>query len=593
MDQRTLTIAAGLIVLAVVGWIYWPVVHAGWIWDDHTCLHESAWLRHGDGWKHYVFQGYCDWVDYFRPLVVASWVIQVRAFDVTPGPMHAMSLAIHLANTLLIGMLASKLPGSFKVAIKPALAAAFSMAVYGIHPLLVEPIFWIGCQAELILNFFILLGLLLNVSMRHSTARAIAVGVCFFLAACSKESAISFPPILLILDLMVTRSEPSQYAWRTALRSTWQRQWRVYLCLLLAGIGYLTFRYWALGYLVLPHIAQSLSYFGRVQKICLTYMMYWRTLAWPMIGLGPIHPVSEESFAAIDAGSLAVDAAAMALVLAGMILFARRKLLGGLILAVTVGLFPVLYIIPITFQESLYHERYAMTALAIACALVPCVTAELAPPLRARLLGVVTTIAAILWLAIAVVNVRVTLPLWADELKLWQWALRENPNSLTAKEHLLSTYIDRDDRAQARVLADTMVAAKLPCSICMLNAAFMALTDGDINRASAALDNLKDSNALAYNKRLLHNYVLANGELLELQGDPVNAEEAYRDAITLDTFDASPHMYLGLLLARQGKVVEGRKETDLALTLFAPDQREENRKLIEEAIAMPTAAPAH
>jgi tetratricopeptide (TPR) repeat protein len=592
MNQRALTIAAGLIVLGAVGWIYWPAIHAGWIWDDHTCLHDSAWLRHGDGWKHFVFQGYCDWVDYFRPLVVASWVVQVRAFDATPGPMHAVSLAIHLANTLLIGILAAKLSGSFKVSVKPALAAGFSMAAYGIHPLLVEPIFWIGCQAELILNFFILSGLLFNASIRNSTARAIAVSACFFLAACSKESAISFPPMLLILDLMATRSDAGQHAWRVALQFTWQRQWRVYMCLLLAGIGYLLFRYWALGYIVLPHIAQSLSYFGRLQKICFTYVTYWRVLVWPMIGLGPIHPVSEETFAAIDAGSLAIDAAALLIALGGLYLFARRKLLGGLILAVTVALLPVLYIIPVAFQESLYHERYAMSALVIACALAPSVLADLAF-LRARLLRVAMAIAAVMWLAIALVNVRVTLPLWADELRLWQWAAHEHPNSVMAKEHLLSTYIERDDHAHALALADAMVAEKIPCPICMLNAAYMALTDGDIKRATAALDNIKDSNLLAYNRRLLHNYVLANGELLELQGDLTGAEEAYRDAITLDKFDASPHMYLGLLLARQGKVAQGREETDLALDLFAPDQREEKRKAIEEGLATPAGELSH
>lgn len=146
-------------------------------------------------------------------------------------------------------------------------------------------------------------------------------------------------------------------------------------------------------------------------------------------------------------------------------------------------------------------------------------------------------------------------------------------------------YIERKDHAQALALADTIVAAKLPCPICMLNAAYLALTDGDIKRATAALDNIKDTNALAYNRRLLHNYILANGELLELQGDRINAENAYRDAITLDRFDALPHMYLGLLLMRQGKTTPGRSETDLALSLFAPDKREQNRRMIEQVSA--------
>lgn len=591
MNQRIFTVAIGLAILGLVTLIYWPVTHATWIWDDHICFHDAAWLRYGDGWTRFVFQGFCDWTDYFRPLVVTVFAFEVQSFDTAPGPMHLVSLTIHLANMLLVGLLALRLSSTFKRSVTPVVAIGISMSFYGIHPLLVEPVFWIGSQAELILNFFVLLALLLNATVHHAIGRALAASACFFLAACSKESAISIPPLLLILDLMATRSGPNQPGWSLAFRSTWQRQWRVYVCLLLAGVLYLVFRIWALGYVLHPLGAESLITFARLQKVCYTYVVYWRMLVWPMIGLGPIHQFSEQGFAAINVGSLALDATALAIALSGLYLFAKRKLVGGMVLTVTVALFPVLHIIPIAFQESLYHERYAMTALAIACALLPSASFDLSLRSRARLFRFTMTVAAIAWLGLAVTNVRVTLPLWMDELKLWQWALRENPNSLFAKQQLLVSYIDKGEHVQARALADRMVATNLPCPICMLNAADLAFADGDVESAKVALNKLKDNNILAYNARFLHGYIRANGQLLELQGDAINAESAYRDAITLDTFDALPHMYLGLLLVRQGKVAEGRKETDLALALFAPDEREKNRKMIEQVFA--ASAPAN
>ncbi len=37
-----------------------------------------------------------------------------------------------------------------------------SMLLYGIHPALIEPIVWIGCQAELMVTLLTLLAILFN-----------------------------------------------------------------------------------------------------------------------------------------------------------------------------------------------------------------------------------------------------------------------------------------------------------------------------------------------------------------------------------------------------------------------------------------------
>lgn len=384
MNRLLHTTAIALATMGLVAIIYWPVAHGGWYWDDHVCFHDEAWLRYGDGWKQFIFQNFCDWVDYFRPLVVAMLVVEVRTFDVAPGPMHLVSLAMHLTNTLLVGLLAVRLTAKFPTSIKPVFSLAFSMLFYGLHPILIEPVFWIGCQYEQVLTFFILLGLLLNASIRQELARGLAVATCFFLAACSKESAISFPLIVLVLDAMATRSDHMQSSCAATFQSIWKRQGRVYICLLLAGIAYLLLRYWALGFVVHPLGAQSPLSLARWQKSCFTYVMYWRMMVWPMLGLGPIHQVDEQRFATIDPALLAIDVVALIILLGGLYLFARKKLIGYLILAASVALFPVLHIIPIGFNESLYHERYAMTALAIACAFLPCAAVSLMPPVRAR-----------------------------------------------------------------------------------------------------------------------------------------------------------------------------------------------------------------
>ena len=40
---QKITLAAGLCLTA--GWIYWPALHGGWIWDDRTEMPQMDALR--------------------------------------------------------------------------------------------------------------------------------------------------------------------------------------------------------------------------------------------------------------------------------------------------------------------------------------------------------------------------------------------------------------------------------------------------------------------------------------------------------------------------------------------------------------------
>src|ERR1700754_473078 len=98
-----------LAVLAVIALLYSPVRHAGFVWDDLLDFQQMPWLRTGDQWKQIIFRGFNDWAYYFRPLIVAFFTLQIRLFDVAPGPMHLVSLAMHLLNTFIVGLLALRL----------------------------------------------------------------------------------------------------------------------------------------------------------------------------------------------------------------------------------------------------------------------------------------------------------------------------------------------------------------------------------------------------------------------------------------------------------------------------------------------------
>jgi len=591
VSHKSITAVISLGILGLVVWIYWPAHQAGFVWVDKIIFHNAAWLRTGDGWKRLVFHSFYEWINYFRPLVVALFVIEVRAFDVAPGPMHVVSLGIHLANTLLVGLLALNLRGERPGANKSSLRlVGMAMLLYGLHPALIEPVVWISSQFELVVTFFMLLGILLNATIRHPVSRAFAVATCFFLAACAKESAVSFPLLLLVFDWMRRESQRPIQEPLAALQSLWRRQWPVYLCVLVAGFAYLALRYWALGFLVQPNGSQPGFSLARLQTVSFLYLTYWRIVVWPMAGMGPIHPIDLHQFATFGTTTGPIDLVAFAIFLYGLYFAWKRRPFGCLILAVTVALIPVLHIVPVEFDTSLYHERYAMIGVAMTCAILPFVVSSISWPNskpRSVVIGASTVVIA--WLGLAMVNIRVTLPLWSDEAKLWLWVLQEHPESLDAKDHLLSVYLELNDHVHARRMADLLMVEKRPCPTCMVNIANLAISDGDLPRATVALERAKQMIARQAPQSLVLGYIITTGQLREMKHDSRGAEEAYRDAITMGPLDPKAQMSLALLLARQGRMLEARKQAELALSLFAPDERDEEHRQFEYVLMSPAS----
>jgi tetratricopeptide (TPR) repeat protein len=558
-------------ILTAVAWSYWPLLDAGFVWVDNILFQNAAWLRYGDSWKDRVFHNFYDWINYFRPLAVGLWVAQARLFDAAPQPMHAVSLALHLANTLLVGLLGLRLTTAREGAAIRAAAVCTAMLLYGVHAASIEPVAWISSQAEMLATLFMLLGLLLNSSLRRPVARGAGVVVCFFLAACAKESAAAFPLLLLLFDFA---HDDHDGGLGTRARAIWARQWPVYVCVFAAGLAYLALRYWGLGFLLQPSSAQPLPFFSRLQTVGYLFVTYWRIILWPMYELGPLHLVDARQFDAFHWKLLGVDLAALAIVATASYLTWKRKPLGFLILATSAALLPVLHVIPVAFDASLYHERYAMTAIAVACALLPRTLLSInlrAVRLRPWLAIASTLIAA--WLVLGVVNIRVTLPLWTDEIKLWTWVLQRYPTYDLAQSHLLTAYGQAGDRVHAREIADLLLAKQPHCADCMLNVAALAVEDVDVPRLKAALENARQTLGDAPNKRAWQAYLIAVGQLHELQGEAQQAVSAYQDAIRVEPLDPMARMDLALLQARQGYPVEARKNMDMAITLFAPEQR--------------------
>jgi hypothetical protein len=558
MSKNVIYILAAIVMFAVAV-IYWPVTHASFVWDDWQSFRDKPWLTQDDLWKHAIFSGFNDFSFYFRPLVIAFFTLQVRLFDSTPSPMHAVSLAIHLVNVALVGMLSWQCARLNEYSPKvQTWMTALCMTIYGLHPALIEPVAWIGCQFDLITTMLITFGLLMNIWISQKLTRAATLVVIFFLAACSKESAIAFPLLILIFDWIFINRVQIDSNQKRAILSTLdamiRRNGAAYAGILLSGLLYLFFRHWALGSITNSLPPSPMPLFARLQLIGFVYLHYWKIILWPVSGMSPIHPFDRQTFTIFSASSVASTVLAFGIFVAALYAGIRRNHAWAcIIIAVTLALFPVLQIIPVQFEVSLYHERYATTALAVLCSMLPLVRwPDRSLSQSGKLIVLLTSTSAIfLWLSFSIVTIRTILPRWSNDVTLWGWARTMSPESSQAKDYLLIAYMRNKDFGAASSLADEFLTERDVCLSCMIQVAKIAETNNDTRRATLALERLSTDPYLKSNDgapmRLI--YYQLKARLLIQENKLDDAEKVTQMAVALKPTDTNSQDLLSKILA--------------------------------------------
>src|SRR4051812_4224526 len=158
---RTTVVAALLIFGAFT--LYHPALRIGLLSDDYALL---MWARR-------LELAPRDWGQ-IRPLPILAWwaVASVTAAGRTPAALHALSIALHGFNAVLVWVLAGRLTASART----ALAAG---ALFLTMPVSVEPVAWGAGIFDVMLATFALLAVV-TVTARRDLRRADAA-LCLLL----------------------------------------------------------------------------------------------------------------------------------------------------------------------------------------------------------------------------------------------------------------------------------------------------------------------------------------------------------------------------------------------------------------------------
>lgn len=444
-------------LIALVAALYFPVLGAGYIWDDIAFFTPSSDLRTGDVWRAAtapVISG----TAYFRPLTMLWLIAEARLLDAQPLFSHLANLGLHLANTLLVGVLAKQLAQSQRAPSGMLPSAVIAMLIYGLHPALVEPVAWVSGRFDLMVTFFCLSGLAL--ASRATWRGDCCCALLFLAAALSKEMAATFG-VLLFLWLWA-KPEALPHLTRY-VRGTLQERKRIYLLLLAAGLVYLALRTHFMPQMLSfdPEITQQLgSFTRRGAYVGLTLDFYLRTVVFPFVNMGPLHPFAP----ATDLGlpQILQGWVTIALALSWLAFSVLRPTPARLLLtAALVSLLPVLNIAPLATSGNIGHERFLPLPLALfSLSVAPLAWRALSggyravshPRWRAWLGGL-----AALWLAAVALNIYVTVPLWKNELVFWSWVYRTHLDSTYAQFSLAAAAINA---GRFDILQETMTKAE-------------------------------------------------------------------------------------------------------------------------------------
>ena len=467
-----------------------------------------------------------EWPSY-RPLVMATYVLNYAWGRTDPTGYHVVNIGLHLAAACLVILLAWNLTAD-------RLAALFGGLLFALHPIQTEAVNYITARSSVLYGAASLAAVVLFIRYRRSPRPGMlaAASLSYAAALLSKEAAVIVPALLVGYDVIVRHCGR-----RDLVR--WLRPHAVFVFITLA---FLTLRRTLLGAATLPTahgdpLVAAMTFAAIVKKT--------------LVGqLAPVNLSLSHAFGPIrvvNADALLACGLLAALFAAGAMLRRRASLAAFAAWWFPVGLLP-LAALPVITPLALYQEnRGYLSAVALSLAVGPLMAGwwgadgraigrrvpdERSGPLfasgpawlrRGLLVGLFAV------MAVAVVQRN---PVWRDDLTLWTDVLNKAPGNQAAYINVGRTY-------QAR---------------------------GDLDTAADVYQRALERFP---NNGMLHNNL---GVIYRSRGDLDRATKAFQAAIRTTPGFAMPYLNLGLILQGAGY----RREAIIAYERFlelAPGQQ--------------------
>lgn len=199
--QKASSIAFTCLLAALVLLIYAPVSNFKFLkFDDGSYVTGNLKVQRGINLDtvREAFSGTV--AGNWHPVTVLSHMLDCSLFGVKAGPHHLVNVGFHVINVILLVGLMRRWTGQF-------LPSLLLGALFALHPLRVESVAWISERKDVLSTMFWLLGLGVYTSWMHRRrwSTYLLLTLCLALGLFSKAMLVTFPGILLLLDVWPLR----------------------------------------------------------------------------------------------------------------------------------------------------------------------------------------------------------------------------------------------------------------------------------------------------------------------------------------------------------------------------------------------------
>ena len=189
---------AGVIVIIAACFVaYIPAIKSGFIWDDDVYVTNNPLLTAPHGLYRIwfaMFDSPAQYVPFVYTTICTIFWIEHQLWGFNPMGYHAVNVAIHITNALLLWLVLRRLsiPGAW-----------FASAVFALHPVQVESVAWITELKNTLMFFFLLLSVLCWMEFalfQRSGRKAYVYSLLLYaLALFSKTTACMFPAVIIFI----------------------------------------------------------------------------------------------------------------------------------------------------------------------------------------------------------------------------------------------------------------------------------------------------------------------------------------------------------------------------------------------------------
>jgi protein O-mannosyl-transferase len=604
-----------LALVCVTVAVFWTVIGDHFLnYDDDVYVTQNPEVNRGltlsgVAWAFTHFYA-ANW----HPLTWISHMLDCQLFGLNAGAQHAVNLAFHAANTVLLFLLLNGMTGA-------VWRSAAVAALFALHPLHVESVAWISERKDVFSTFFGLLALLAYVRYVNESKAGKPQSKIWFRAALAlfalglmaKPMLVTLPFVMLLLDFWplerISNLRGEAFKTRCAQLKILAREKWPFFALTLASCVVTFFAQNSSG-----AVAPLATHPGfRIANALVSYVRYIGKMVWPakLAILYPLSPISVWAAAGAGAILLAVSI--------GCVVAARRQpywLTGWLWYVGT--LVPVIGLVQVGQQS--FADRY--TYLPLVGLFIAAVWGGADLMRRWEYRTWLAGSAIVVLLSLCAADTMFQLQFWKNGVALFGRALAVTTDNPIAQNDFASALSAAGQTQEA--LSHYAAAARLDPNNALIQNNFGAalLRAGNTNAAISRYQDaihLQPDYADAYNNLgaaltgeglfaeaiSALNQALALrpdnaetcnnlGAVLALQGKPDAAIAAYRKAARLDPDNGTIHFNLGLELLKLGRVDEAAGEFSDAARLNpdSPEAQYQSGRCLA-MLGQPAAAIVH